>query len=41
MKELHPEIFADERTAVIKGDNLLETWSKYLLMEKEMVKACQ
>lgn len=41
MREIHPEIFADERTAVIKGDNLLETWSKYLLMEKEMVKACQ
>ena len=41
MRELHPEIFADERTAVIKGENLLETWSRYLLMEKEMVRACQ
>jgi D-amino peptidase len=41
MRELHPEIFADEKTVVMKGDNLLETWSKYLLMEKEMVKACQ
>lgn len=41
MREIHPEIFTDERTAVIKGENLLETWSKYLLMEKEMVRACQ
>lgn len=36
MKDIHPEIFADENTVVMKGDNLLETWSEYLLMEKEM-----
>ncbi len=37
MKELHPEIFIDERTVVMKGDNLLRTWSQYLTYEKEMV----
>ena len=37
MKEIHPEIFVDERTAVMKGDNLLKTWSQYLIYEKEMV----
>ena len=37
MKEIHPEIFADERTAVMRGDNLLKTWSQYLIYEKEMV----
>ena len=36
MKEIHPEIFANENTVVMKGDNLLQTWSDYLLMEKEM-----
>ena len=41
MRELHPEIFADEKTVVMKGENLLETWSKYLVYEKEMVKKCQ
>ena len=37
MKEIHPEIFIDERTVVMKGDNLLQTWSQYLMYEKEMV----
>ena len=37
MKEIHPEIFVDERTVVMKGDNLLKTWSQYLIYEKEMV----
>jgi D-amino peptidase len=37
MKRLHPEIFADERTVVMKGENLLKTWSQYLIYEKEMV----
>ena len=41
MKEIHPEIFADEKTVIMKGEDLLETWSKYLLMEKEMVSKCQ
>jgi hypothetical protein len=41
MKEIHPEIFADENTVVMKGENLLQTWSKYLLMEKEMVLRCR
>ena len=37
MKRLHPEIFADERTVVMRGENLLKTWSQYLVYEKEMV----
>ena len=37
MKRIHPEIFADERTVVMKGENLLKTWSQYLVYEKEMV----
>ncbi len=37
MKEIHPEIFASEDTVVMKGDNLLKTWSEYLAYEKEMV----
>lgn len=37
MKQIHPEIFIDERTVVMKGDNLLKTWSEYLKYEKEMV----
>ena len=37
MKQIHPEIFVDERTVVMKGDNLLKTWSQYLTYEKEMV----
>ena len=36
MKEIHQEIFMDDNTAVMKGENLLETWSEYLLLEKEM-----
>lgn len=39
MKQIHPEIFIDERTAVVKGDDLLKTWSEYLKYEKEMVNA--
>ncbi len=41
MKSLHPEIFENENTAVMRGDNLLSTWSQYLLYEKEMVLSCQ
>lgn len=41
MKELHPEIFENNNTAVMRGDNLLETWSKYLTYEKEMTSLCQ
>lgn len=37
MKEIHPEIFADDRTVVMRGENLLKTWSQYLIYEKEMV----
>lgn len=37
MKEIHPEIFEDERTVVMRGENLLKTWSQYLVYEKEMV----
>lgn len=37
MKQIHPEIFIDERTVVMRGDNLLKTWSEYLKYEKEMV----
>jgi D-amino peptidase len=37
MKMIHPEIFADEKTVVMKGENLLKTWSEYLKYEKEMV----
>ena len=39
MRKLHPEIFVDERTVVMRGDNLLRTWSEYLKYEKEMVNA--
>ena len=37
MREIHPEIFVDERTVVMKGENLLKTWSQYLIYEREMV----
>ena len=37
MKQIHPEIFEDDRTVVMRGDNLLKTWSQYLIYEKEMV----
>lgn len=40
MKTLHPEIFVDDRTVIMRGDDLLATWSEYLLYEKEMVNAC-
>ena len=36
MKRLHPEIFENETTAVMRGENLLAAWSQYLLYEKEM-----
>ncbi|MBQ9805104.1 MAG: M55 family metallopeptidase [Clostridia bacterium] len=41
MRELHPEIFEDENTVVMRGERLLPTWSQYLLYEKEMVAACR
>ncbi len=39
MKSLHPEIFENENTVVMRGDNLLKLWSQYLIYEKEMVNA--
>lgn len=41
MQELHPELFIDDRTVMMRGDNLLQVWSEYLGYEKEMVVACQ
>ena len=41
MKELHPEIFVDDRTVIMRGDDLLATWSQYLGYEKEMVNTCR
>lgn len=41
MRRLHPEIFAGDRTVVMKGDRLLPLWSRYLAYEKEMVNACR
>ena len=37
MKRLYPNVFVDEHTVEMKGNNLLECWSEYLTMEKEMV----
>ena len=37
MKEIHPEIFESENTVIMRGNNLLATWSEYLKYEKEMV----
>ena len=37
MKKLHPEIFIDDVTVIMKGDDLLKTWSEYLSYEKETV----
>ena len=38
MQALHPEMFTDDRTVQVKGeDTLLQCWSDYLLKEKEMV----
>ena len=37
MRKLHPEIFVNENTVVMRGENLLATWSEYLIYEKEMV----
>ena len=41
MRALHPELFENERTAVVRGDNLLKTWSRYLTYEREMLTACR
>ena len=41
MYRLHPEIFADERTVVMRGEELLPLWSRYLTYEKEMVRCAQ
>ena len=37
MKTIHPEIFENEDTVVMRGDDLLKVWSEYLKYEKEMV----
>ena len=37
MQKIHPEIFVNENTVLMRGDNLLATWSEYLSYEKEMV----
>ena len=37
MKQLYPNVFVNEHTVEMKGDNLLQCWSKYLAMEREMV----
>ena len=39
MRRLHPEIFENENTVIMRGDNLLKIWSQYLLYEKEMINA--
>jgi D-amino peptidase len=36
MKSLHPEIFENGDTVVMRGDNLLAVWSEYLTYEREM-----
>ena len=36
MKEIHSEIFISEDTVLMRGDNLLRTWSEYLTYEREM-----
>ena len=41
MRELHPEIFENENTVVMRGEQLLPTWSQYLIYEKAMVAACR
>lgn len=41
MKTLHPDLFETAETAVMRGENLLETWSAYLLYEREMIRSCQ
>ena len=37
MKKMYQDVFIDEFTVEMKGDNLLECWSDYLAMEREMV----
>jgi len=39
MKQLHPELFVDDRTIVMRGDSLLKTWAEYLVCEKELNEA--
>ncbi|MBE6562091.1 MAG: hypothetical protein E7662_13300 [Ruminococcaceae bacterium] len=39
MKRIHSEIFENENTVIMRGDNLLKIWSEYLIYEKEMVTA--
>ena len=39
MYQLHPEIFGDVRTVVMRGDNLLKLWAEYLTYEKELNEA--
>jgi len=41
MHQLHPEIFTDERTVVMRSEKLLPLWSQYLIYEKEMVRCAQ
>lgn len=38
MKNIHPEIFDTDDTVIMRGDNLLATWSEYLKYEKEMTR---
>ena len=38
MKRIHPEIFATDDIVIMRGDNLLATWSEYLTYEKEMTR---
>ena len=40
MNTIHPEIFENDDTVVMRGNNLLETWSQYLLYERQMIKSC-
>jgi len=37
MKEIHPELFINDDTVMVRGNNLLKTWSGYLTYEKEMI----
>ena len=37
MKKIHPEIFISDDTVLMKGNNLLKTWSEYLTYEREML----
>lgn len=37
MKKLYPDVFTDDQTIEMEGDNLLECWSCYLAMERAMM----